>query len=179
MGSWCRWTLAACLLLPGCREPVAEATPIDSSNPIEQAAREANLVEDPESSPPTGLYERRHASGRDAICMAATDDDDAFKFGIIASFGTSLMCQGAGTAVQDGDSLTLRFDDADCRIDAVYDGRSIRLAGAVPASCAALCGPRASLSGVGVSRVGWSDADALTLVSRREVDRGLALCGAR
>jgi hypothetical protein len=60
----------------------------------------------------------------------------------------------------------LDFDNADCTIPAVYDGRSVHLAGNVPAGCAALCGERASFAGVAVSRVGSTDADAQLLLSR-------------
>jgi hypothetical protein len=139
------------------------------------AAREANLVEDPDSSPPTGLFERRHSSGRDALCIVPAGLG-SYRFGLIASFGTELMCQGHGSATQDGDTLNLEFEDADCEVQAVYDGRTVQLGGAVPSECADICGPRASISGVGVSRVGWSEADAMTLLSRREQDRGRPLC---
>ena len=163
------------LLLLSCREQEAERPSIDAANPIERAAREANLVEDPDSSPPTGLYERRHISGRDALCIVP-QGLGGYRFGMIASFGTELMCQGQGTATQNGTRLKLVFSDIRCEIEAVYDGRSVRMPGTVPAGCAEICGPRASLSGVAVSRVGWSEDEAMTLQSRREADRGLPLC---
>lgn len=163
------------LLLLSCRERQAAETPIDASNPIEMAAREANLVEDPDSSPPTGLYERRHSSGRDALCIVPSGLG-SYRFGLIASFGTELMCQGRGSATQNGDLLTLDFEEADCEVEAVYDGRTVQLAGAVPAKCAEICGPRASISGVAVSRVGWREEDAMTLRSHAKVDGGEPLC---
>lgn len=162
-------------MLLSCREQEDAPAEIDAGNPIELAAREANLVEDPDSSPPTGLFERRHSSGRDAMCVVPAGLG-SFRFGLIASFGTELMCQGHGELTQDGDRLSLDFDGVDCEVEAVYDGRTIRLAGAVPAKCADICGPRASISGVSVSRVGWQEGDAMTLVSRAEADRGQPLC---
>lgn len=167
--------LVAALMLVSCRQRESAETPIDASNPIEMAAREANLVEDPDSSPATGLYERRHSSGRDALCIVPAGLG-GYRFGLIASFGTELKCQGHGSATQSGDQLTLDFDDADCEVEATYDGRTIQLAGAVPESCAEICGPRASVSGVSVSRVGWQEADAMTLRSRAKADEGQPLC---
>lgn len=166
----------ASLLLGSCREQEASAPPIDAGNPIEMAAREANLVEDPDTSPPTGLYERRHSSGRDAVCITPAGLG-SYRFGLIASFGTELICQGQGSATQDGAALKLSFKDAACEIEAVYDGRTIRLPGTVPEGCADICGPRATIAGVSVTRVGWSEADAISLKSRREADKGQSLCG--
>jgi hypothetical protein len=165
----------ATLMLVSCREREAENQPIDSANPIELAAREANLVEDPNDSPPIGLYERRHNSGRDALCIVPAGVG-AYRFGLIASFGSELMCQGRGSLTQDGTKLTFKFIDAQCEVEAVYDGRSVRMPGAVPAGCAEICGPRASISGVAISRVGWTQDEAMTLHSRLESDRGQPLC---
>lgn len=163
------------LALLSCRERESEVAPIDAANPIEMAAREANLVDDPDNSPPTGLFERRHSSGRDALCVVPAGLG-SYRFGMVASFGATLMCQGRGTATQDGDVLRLDFADTDCKVEAHYDGRSVQLPGIVPETCAQLCGPRASLSGVAVSRVGWSAEDGMTLKSRAKDDEGLALC---
>lgn len=169
-------SLGLCMvLLWGCREQEERASPIDAANPIEMAAREANLVEDPNSSPPTGLFERRHTSGRDAICIVPAGLG-GYRFGLIASFGTELKCQGHGELTQDGDRLNLEFDGVECEVEGVYDGRSIRISGAVPSKCSEICGPRASISGVSVSRVGWTEEEAMTLLSRNEADKGLPLC---
>ena len=152
------------LATTGCRDQARKAVP-SQENPLEAAAQEANLVVDPLTTPPTGLFERRHAAGLDAICMVP-DEDDAYRFGMVVSFGTNLTCQGGGTAVQDGENLTLSFRDAECTVKASYDGQSIHIEGRVAEGCSALCGPRASMSGVGVQRVGWNEADARLLEAR-------------
>ncbi len=161
--------LAAGLCLAACREEAA-APKIDRGNPLEAAAEQAHLVDDPNSTSPTGLFERRHAVGTDGLCMLPVSEDadeTSFRFGMVASFGATLICEGHGAAEHRGASIHFAFDQADCAFDAVYDGRSVRMPGSVPAGCAALCGERASFSGVGVSRVGWTAQDARQLIARR------------
>lgn len=152
----------AALLLFGCRDEVTIAPVIDESNPIEAAARDANLVTDAGATAPTGLFERRHAAGIDSICFLPDGDGDGddYRFALRASFGTTLTCEGAGSARHDGDRIDFDFADGGCAFSATYDGNSVRLPGAVPEGCSAYCGPRASMSGVAVERVGWSEADA-------------------
>lgn len=162
------------LALAGCgRADRSAADGIDSNSPLEAAAREANLVVDPDSTEPTGLYELSHAGGTDAVCLLPADGA-AYRFGLVASFGATLMCEGSGTARHSGAQVTLDFDRADCTIEAAYDGQSLAMPGVVPAGCSALCGPRASLSGISVARVGWEEGDARRLRSRHG---GRALCG--
>ena len=170
-----RWMALALLLsLAACRAGEEPAAPevIDADNALESAAREANLVVDPDATPPTGLYERIHSSGTDSFC--AVPDGDDHRFGLIASFGTTLTCEGRGSAVHDGETLALDFDGADCSFTARYDGQSVAMPGTVPAGCSALCGPRASMSGVSIARTGWEVADANRLRSRRS---GAPMCG--
>ncbi|MFM6853645.1 MAG: hypothetical protein ACKOUM_06145, partial [Sphingopyxis sp.] len=114
--------LVACALLSAaCRDGAAApapapTAPVDSANPLEEAASDANLVDDPNSTKPTGLYERRHGAGVDAICLTPSEDsagdggagDDAeededasggtYRMGMVASFGPTLLCEGRGTA---------------------------------------------------------------------------------
>jgi hypothetical protein len=157
-------------LLSGCRsEPEAPRATVATS-PLEAAARDAGLVDDPGVVLPTGLFENRHAAGRDSLCFRPIGGQ-RYRFGAIASFGSTLICEGGGTATHDGGDVTLTFEGAalrggDCRFTASYDGRSVRFPGVVPAGCSALCGPRASMSGVSFDRSGWAEADALTLRSR-------------
>lgn len=153
--------------LAGCDRPDAtRPEAIDSDSPLESAAREANLVVDPNDTPPTGLYELRHSGGTDAMCLLPADGA-SYRFGMVASFGATLMCEGSGQARHRGAVVTLDFDGADCTIEASYDGQSLAMPGVVPADCSTLCGPRASLSGISVARVGWGAADAQRLRSRR------------
>jgi hypothetical protein len=172
-----RW-MALALLIPlaACRAGEEPAAPdvIDSANPLETAARDANLVVDPATTPPTGLFDRIHSSGTDSFCAVPDGDSNDYRFGLIASFGTTLTCEGQGSAVHDGETLALDFDDADCSVTARYDGQSVAMPGTVPAGCSALCGPRASMSGVSIARTGWEVADARRLRSRQS---GVPLCG--
>lgn len=167
------------LLLPiGCRDAAQRDGSIDPRNPLDRAAAEASLIVDPDTTSPIGLYERRHAVGTDAICVAGEGDSD-LHFGLVMHFGATLVCEGQGVARHDGGHIMLDFEQADCAINASYDGQSIALPGIVDEGCAALCGPRASMSGGAMARVGWSVDDALRLTSRRDVVNGRrprALC---
>ena len=123
-----RWLVVALsIALAACRAGEEEpSTPeiIDSGNPLENAARDANLVVDPDFTPPTGLYERIHTSGTDSFCAVPDGDGDhAYRFGLIASFGTTLTCEGKGRAIHAGETLTIDFDGADCSFAARYDGQ--------------------------------------------------------
>lgn len=156
--------MVGALLLLSCREQTA-APDVDPDNPLEVAARQANLVVDATSVPPTGLFERRHTSGVDTFCIVPDGRD--FRFGVTASFGTTPFCEGQGTARQHGEALTLRFNGVDCVAEARYDGGHVRIDGRIPAGCAALCSERASLSGVSFDRAGTSAVDARSARSRR------------
>ena len=146
----------ALLLLAGCRD--SSDAPTDPDHPLEVAAREANVVADAGATPPVGQYERIHAAGRDSLCVTGRDGD--YRFAMVASFGTTLTCEGKGDLSQDGEQLQLAFDGGGCTIEAGYDGDRVSLAGVVPESCSALCGPRASFSGVAVDRVSWDEPAA-------------------
>jgi len=173
--------LGCALLLVACdRNDAGRAVaPAEPANPLEAAAREANLVADA-ASDPTGLYERQHAAGVDGVCLVrAGADPTQMRFGMIARFGPTLHCQGRGEAVHQGASIRFNFAAADCTFEARYDGNSVQLPGRVPAGCAALCGPRASFSGVAVERTGWTARDALRLRAHAASGdaAGAALCG--
>lgn len=168
-----RLALVLALALAGCGGAAEKSATIDDANPLEAAARDANLVVDPGETPPTGLYELVHSSGTDAVCVVPASGD-RYRFGLIASFGSTLNCEGKGDARHSGNVLTLDFDGAECRFSASYDGQSLTLPGQVPEGCSRLCGPRASMSGVSVSRVYWDEGGARRLRSRSD---GTPLCG--
>jgi hypothetical protein len=153
-------------MIAGCRDSAPNSITIDGGNPLEEAAVEANLVDDPNATSTVGLYERGHPLGTDRLCITG-DAEDALSFGVVAVFGSALTCEGRGTAEHDGTRLRLQFADADCAIDVAYDGRSLRFPGTVPDGCAAICGPRASLSGVALRRTGWDAAAARRAVGHR------------
>lgn len=159
--------------LCGCRPPPEQtASPrparVDGGNPLEQAARDANLVVDPATTAPTGLFERSHSAGHDGLCFTPSEGDGHYRFGLSASFGSAIVCEGGGTARHNGNVIHLDFDRADCAIDADYDGNLVRMPGRVPDGCAQLCDDRGLLSGVAVERTGWTRGDALRLKSRRD-----------
>lgn len=161
------------LALAGCGDAGGASATIDNGNPLEAAARDANLVVDPGETPPTGLYELVHSSGTDAVCVVPASGG-RYRFGLIASFGSTLMCEGQGTARHAGNALMLDFNGVECSFSASYDGQSLVMPGQVPDGCSRLCGPRASMSGVSVSRVDWEESGALRLRSRRDDE---PLCG--
>ncbi|MEQ1509708.1 MAG: hypothetical protein ABL909_04805 [Sphingopyxis sp.] len=167
---WAAFTLVITLAACDSRQPNdggPNSDAIDANNPLDVAARDAHLIDDPGTTVPMGLYEREGAAGTDGLCLAG--QDDAMRFGVVMHFGPTLICEGSGTAQHDGATIALRFDNADCQIDVAYDGRILRIPGAVPQGCDAVCGERASMAGGILNRVGWSNAEALQLNSRRDV----------
>lgn len=162
------------LQLMGCRGEVEQADAFNPDNPLDAAASDAHLIVDPRSTSPVGLYQRDHVAGTDGLCVSGDEDGDSLRFGIVMHFGPTLVCEGSGSAAHSGASLSLRFDGADCAIDAEYDGQRVQMPGTVPSGCAALCGERASMSGGSMARTGWTEADAQQLRSRRDVLRNRA-----
>lgn len=144
-------------MLSACRGAAEGEPAVDPDHPLEAAARDAGVVADAGATPPVGSFERIHAAGRDSLCVTGRDGE--YRFAMVASFGTTLTCEGEGELAHDGERLRLAFDEGGCSIDAGYDGDRVSLAGAVPDECSSLCGPRASFSGVAVDRVSW-DAPA-------------------
>ena len=151
------WLILVLLTLAACRGAVEGEPATDPDHPLEVAAREANVVADAKATVPVGQFERIHAAGRDSLCVNGRAG--SYRFAVVASFGTTLTCEGEGRLEHEGERLRLVFDDEGCAIDASYDGDRVSLSGTVPEACSALCGPRASFSGVAVDRVSW-DAPA-------------------
>ena len=160
--------------LAGCRDAGQGRPTLSEDSALDVAASDANLIDDPGTTSPIGLYQHSGVAGTDGICVAGDGDD--LRFGLVMHFGATLFCEGKGAADHDGTRIQLRFANADCTIDAVYDGRAIRVPGRVPDGCAKLCGPRASISGGAMERTGWSGNDALRLRSRRGGASAGALC---
>ena len=154
------------LLLVGCDRRPTEAAAIDSGNPLDVAARDAHLIVDPGTTTPMGLYEHAGVAGTDGLCVSGDDDD--LRFGVVMHFGPTLICEGSGSAAHDGSVVTLNFANADCDVELTYDGRVLRFPGTLPEGCKALCGERASMAGGSMTRVGWTNGDALRLHSRRD-----------
>lgn len=154
------------VMVAGCRDTAADRPEVDNDNPIEIAARDANLVLDAGATPLTGLFERRHVAGSDSLCFIPDGGSGRYRFALIARFGETLTCEGRGTARHEDDRIALDFGKGGCAFTASYDGNAVRVPGSVPDGCSAYCGPRASMSGVTVERIGWTREDA-----RRQCDR--------
>ena len=89
---------ALLLLLAACGRPAPDAGEgVDSGNPLEVAARERGIVR-PEAAALTGVFERRHDLGRDAMCVVP-DGEDRWRFALTASYGPGLSCAAQGTVL--------------------------------------------------------------------------------
>ena len=156
-------SLLCLVLLSACQRPASqEARGIDADNPLEMAARERGVVR-PETATPTGVFERSHDLGRDAMC-AVPDGVGRWRFALTASYGRGLSCMASGTIVRDGDGWRMRFAGAEgCETLVHEEEDELRLPGSLPSQCDNLCPARASLSGLFLPRASWSEADAKRL----------------
>ena len=151
----------AAMLLAGCEraDPNSDRKGGDASNPLELAARERGIVR-PDVGSPTGVFERRHDLGRDAMCVAP-DGAGKWRFAVTASFGTTLSCLATGTMSREGGKWRMRFAGAEgCEALVHEEEDELRLPGRLPPQCARLCPNRASLSGLRLPRASWSADDA-------------------
>lgn len=155
--------LLGLLLLAGCdRTPRAEETTVDARNPLERMARERGIVR-PDTATPTGVFERTHELGRDAMC-AVPDGAGQWRFAMTASFGPGLRCTARGAIVREGEGWRMRFADTQgCETLVHEEEDELRLPGSLPAQCENLCPDRASLAGLRLPRASWSEADAKRL----------------
>lgn len=154
----------ATLLLAACGRPAPDASDkaVDAANPLEVAARERGIVHSgaPE---PTGVFERAHDLGRDAMCVVP-DGAGQWRFALTAAYGPGLSCRARGEAIRDGDNWRLHFADAPgCEAVVHEEEDELRLPGSLPAACATLCPQHASLAGLRLPRASWSEADARDL----------------
>jgi len=149
------------LLLAACGHPAPDAGAKGghAGNPLEIAARERGVVR-PEASTPTGVFERTHDLGRDAMCVVP-DGAGQWRFAVTAAFGPGLSCTATGTMVREGDGWRMRFAGADgCDALVREQEDELQLPGNLPSRCDRLCADRASLSGLRLPRASWSVADA-------------------
>lgn len=171
--------IAACLLLllAACGRPAPDADEgVDSGNPLEVAARERGIVR-PEAADLTGVFERRHDLGRDAMC-AVPEGEGRWRFAITAAFGPGLSCEASGHIVRDGESWRLDFAGAEgCSALVREEEDELRLPGQLPAQCDRLCPVRASLSGLRLPRASWNEGDAKRLQMRDKGGNMIRPCG--
>src|SRR3546814_9939062 len=101
--------LAAVFLLGGCdRASTADREKaVDARSPLEIAARERGGVQ-PESEALTGVFERAHDLGRDAMCVVP-DGEGRWRFALTAAFGSRLACRAPGVVKMGRSSGRERF----------------------------------------------------------------------
>src|SRR3989344_2947726 len=169
---------ALLLLLAACGRPAPEAAEgADSGNPLEIAARERGIVR-PEATDLTGVFERRHDLGRDAMCVVP-DGAARWRFAVTAAFGPGLSCDASGRIIRDGEGWRLDFAGAEgCSALVREEEDELQLPGGLPSQCAELCPERASLSGLRLPRAGWADGDARRLQMKDKRGNMIMPCGA-
>lgn len=170
--------VAALLLLGACGRPAPGAgVEADPGNPLEKAARERGIVR-AEASAPTGVFERSHDLGRDAMCVVP-DGAEKWRFALTAAFGPGLSCTAEGRIEREGDGWRMRFARAEgCEAAVREEEDELRLPGSLPPQCESLCPSRASLAGLRLPRASWSEGDARSLRFRDRNGRIVRPCGA-
>lgn len=171
-------SLALILLLSACQGDDAPATSdkvgSDASG-LERAAIASGVIPDAERLSPVGFYQRRHETGRDALCLIPSGKGD-YRFGAEVVFGEGERCRGHGIAHRAGDKLILSFaGSSQCIAVAQYDGDMVVLPGVLDVKCAHLCDDRGSLEGVSFPRLTGDAASAL----RAADSAGEPLCPAQ
>lgn len=170
--------LLVALTLAGCGRPSPENSgeAIDAGNPLEIAARERGIVR-PEAQVPTGVFERSHDLGRDAMCVVP-DGAGRWRFVVTAAFGPGLSCTATGQMARDGDGWRMTFAGEDgCQTLVHEEEDELQLPGNLPSQCDRLCPDRASLSGLRLPRASWSEADAKRLQIRDRQGNMIRPCG--
>jgi hypothetical protein len=170
--------LAGALLLAGCDRPppAPEAPEVDARNPLEVAARERGVVR-PEADEPTGVFERAHELGRDAMCIVP-DGAERWRFAVSAAFGAGFSCRARGSVEREDDGWRFTFAGVeDCSVVLHEQEDELRLPGSLPSQCDSLCPGRASLAGLRLPRASWSAADAKRLQMRDGEGNIVRPCG--
>ncbi|MDP5278506.1 hypothetical protein Q9Q95_06180 [Sphingomonas sp. DG1-23] len=134
---------------------------------LESAAIERGLVRDPDDGDLTGLYAR----DTDRVCVVRSGS--SYRIGAYVDYGDRITCSGAGSVERDGAMLEITLGKDGCRFDAQYDGDRIKFPGALPDACKKLCARRAAFTGLEVTRLSESSAEAAAM---RDAS-GRRLCG--
>ena len=162
--------MALALVLAGCSGGGEGGNAVQASADLERAAIARGLVRDPDEMRLAGLYAR----DTDRVCVRPRAGETA-RIGVFVDYGDGITCSATGSVRQEGETLHLALGQAGgCAFEARFDGTAIRFPGTVPAACASLCAKRASLSGLEVTLLSESDAEAAAL---RDAG-GRRLCGA-
>ncbi|ATY31392.1 hypothetical protein [Sphingomonas psychrotolerans] len=158
--------LALALLLAACSGG-QEGGNAPAPQDLESAAIERGLVRDPDDSDLTGLYAR----DTDRVCVVRAGS--AYRIGAFVDYGDRITCSGSGTVERSGATLKVALGKQGCRFDAQYDGDRIKFPGTLPDACKPLCARRASFTGLEVTRLSESTAEAAAM---RDAS-GRRLCG--
>lgn len=162
-------------LLAGCRQSGGDAAD-GTSNPLEATARERGVIH-AGSTDPTGVFERTHDIGRDAMCIVP-DGEGRWRFALTASYGRGFSCAASGKLLREGENWRLRFAGTEgCEALVREEEDELRLPGSLPAQCDNLCPARASLSGLRLPRASWAESDARRLQMRDEKGNMIQPCG--
>lgn len=159
--------MAALAALSGCGRPSPDtaAGQVDPGNPLEVAARERGIIRE-QADDLTGVFERRHELGRDALCVVS-DGEGQWYFSLTAAFGPGLSCTGNGPVTRVKSGWKFHFAGI-TGCDVVMSEREdeLRMPGNLPDQCRTLCPSRASLAGLRLPRASWSVDDARRLQMR-------------
>jgi len=161
-----RAALSLALLLAACSGGQSGGN-AQAPQDLETAAIERGLVRDPDDSDLTGLYAR----DTDRICVVRAGS--SYKIGAYVDYGDRITCSGAGTVERSGSSLAITLGKDGCSFTANYDGDRIRFPGVLPDACKPLCARRASFTGLEVTRLSESSAEAAAMRD----SGGRRLCG--
>ncbi|MEW4449043.1 hypothetical protein [Qipengyuania sp. JC766] len=135
--------------------------------PESASAMQARTSEPAAAADLSGVYDE---DGTGAICMKR-QPDQSYVLAADRWFGV-YPCNGEGTAVRTGDTLTIDFGDdyASCRFDARIDGTSIAFPEQLPEGCRNLCGAQAMFDGARYSRsADQSDTDVIISMDGRSI----------
>ncbi|NJS13550.1 MAG: hypothetical protein HC788_01775 [Sphingopyxis sp.] len=153
------WLILSSLLLAACGK--AGDFGANANNPLEAAARDRGIVQEGHAAP-TGVFERRHELGRDALCVVPAAGGD-YRFALTAAYGAGSVCQASGTLSNMDGAWTMQFADrTECSFTVREVGDELRLPGSLPSACAKLCRNGGSISGLRLPRASWSEQDAVT-----------------
>lgn len=170
-------SVVALIMLAACGRPAPDAgESVDPGNPLEMAARERGVVR-PKADELTGVFERRHELGRDAMCVVP-DGEGHWRFALTAAFGAGLSCPAQGRITPEGEGWRLRFNEAEgCEVVVREEEDELQMPGNLAPQCDNLCANRASLAGLRLPRASWSEADAKRLQIRNRDGNIERSCG--
>ena len=151
--------LIALLILGGCSGGEGEGDG-NALAPATSGKSAAAPVRPGEIGALTGLYEGGDVSRKNQLCMVENKGEQP-RFGLVVWGANQHSCSGSGTAVREGDRLSLKMaGDETCVIEARISGSSILLPESVPDGCAYYCGAQARLTAARFDKVGSARDDA-------------------